>query len=97
MEQSSSFRGGTGKKQVYQEKRKMGACQKAVLKYSRHWRDYDLKTFQLVWKFNESRKQGEHVTNRGTDSLGALQFGSQAVRGTCEFAQFIMDKIGNLQ
>lgn len=65
--------------------------------YSAHWWDYDLKTFQLVREFHESRKQGEHVTDRGTDSLGALQFGSQAVRVTREFAQFIMDKIGNLQ
>lgn len=66
-------------------------------KYSRHWWDYDLKSFQVVREFNESRKQGEHVTDRGTDGLGALQFGSQAVRVTREFAQFIMDKIGDLQ
>lgn len=65
--------------------------------YSRHWWDYDLKTFQLVREFNESKKQGEHVTNRGMDSLGALQFGGQALRVTREFTQFIMDKIGNLQ
>ena len=65
--------------------------------YSTHWWDYDLKTFQLVREFNKSRKQEEHVTSRGTDSLGALQFGSQAVRVTREFVQFILDKIEELQ
>lgn len=37
------------------------------------------------------------MTSRGTDSLGALQFGSQAVRVSREFVQFIMDKIEELQ
>lgn len=66
-------------------------------KYSRNWWNYDLRTFPLVREFNESRKQEEHVTNNGTNSLGALQFGSQVVRVTREFVQFIMDKIENLQ
>jgi len=64
--------------------------------YSAHWWDYDLKTFHLVREFNEGKKQEEHVTSKGTDSLGALQFGSQAVRVTREFIQFIMDKIEDL-
>lgn len=64
--------------------------------YSAHWWDYDLKTFHLVREFNGSKKQEEHVTSKGTDSLGTLQFGSQAVRVTHEFIQFIMDKIEDL-
>lgn len=60
-------------------------------RYSRRWWDYDLRTFQLGREFNKSRKQGDQV------ALGALQYGSQAVWVPREFAQFIMDKIENLQ
>lgn len=66
-------------------------------KYSRYWWEYELKAFSLAGEFNGSKKQEEHVNNKGTVSLGALKFGQQAVRVPREFAQFIMDKIGNLQ
>lgn len=56
------------------------------------WRDYKLKTQDLVAEFKQ-KKPEEHITTRGGDTLGALQYGLDKIQITKEFAQFVIGKI----
>lgn len=64
-------------------------------KYSLHWWDYDIRTADLETEYNETKKEGEHITIVGGDKLkGCLQCG--CVEITREFAQFVMDRISKV-
>jgi len=39
------------------------------------------------------KNQGQHITAAGGDTVGGLQWGSDKLRLTNEFAQFIISKI----
>lgn len=60
--------------------------------FSAAWWNYELKTQKLIDEFLES-KPGSHVTVAGGDTLGGLQFGSDKLQITKEFAQFIISKM----
>ncbi|MBD5097590.1 MAG: NgoFVII family restriction endonuclease [Lachnospiraceae bacterium] len=60
--------------------------------YSLHWWDYDIRTLDLEAEYNRTKKEGEHITMAGKDTIkGCLQRGYGEI--TREFAQFVMDRI----
>lgn len=65
-------------------------------KYSSHWWDYDIRTSELADEYNRTKKEGEHITMVGGDTINALQFGHLYIEITREFAQFVMDSISKI-
>ncbi len=63
------------------------------IEYSSRWWEYDLRTFDLVEEFVSKKTENIHVTAAGGDTLGGLNFGSQLIELSKEFAEFIIDKI----
>ena len=60
--------------------------------YSLHWWDYGIRTLDLEAEYNRTKKEGEHITMRETDTIrGCLRRGYGEI--TREFAQFVMDRI----
>lgn len=60
--------------------------------FSAKWWDYELKTQELIDEFLETNP-GSHVTAAGGDTLGGLQWGSDKLQITKEFAQFVISKM----
>lgn len=63
--------------------------------YSSHWWDFDIRTLDLEAEYNRTKKEGEHITMAGRDTIkGCLQRGYGEI--TREFAQFVMDRISKV-
>lgn len=60
--------------------------------FSAVWWEYELKTQELIDEFLE-KNPDKHITLAGGDSLGALQWGSDKLQITKEFAQFVIGKM----
>jgi len=60
--------------------------------FSQEWWKYEMKTNDLVSEFKDLYPD-KHITYNGGDTLGALNWGSDRVRLTKEFAAFLIDKI----
>lgn len=60
--------------------------------FSAIWWEYELKTQELIDEFLEQNPD-KHITLAGGDSLGALQWGSDKLQITKEFAQFVIGKM----
>ena len=60
--------------------------------FSAIWWEYELKTQELIDEFREQNPD-KHITLAGGDSLGALQWGSDKLQITKEFAQFVIGKM----
>ncbi len=65
-------------------------------KFSREWWKYNLKTRELAEEFIDKNK-GKHITAKGTDTLGALQWGSDKLEISKDFAQFLLERIESVQ
>lgn len=65
-------------------------------KYSSHWWEYNIRTSDLADKYNRIKKDGEHITMVGGDTINALKYGHQYIEITKEFAQFVMDSISKV-
>lgn len=61
-------------------------------KFSANWWDYELKTQELIDEFLE-KNPGKHITVAGGNTLGGLQWGSDKLQITKDFAQFVIDKM----
>lgn len=61
--------------------------------YSSHWWDYDIRTWDLAAEYNKIKKEEEHITAVGGDTIDALKYGHSYIEITREFAQFVMDRI----
>ena len=65
-------------------------------KYSSHWWEYNIRTSDLADKYNRIKKDGEHITMAGGDTINALKYGRPYIEITKEFAQFVMDSISKV-
>ena len=61
-------------------------------RFSSNWWNYKLKTQELIAEFLV-KNPGKHITAAGGDTLGGLQWGSDKLQITKDFAQFIIEKI----
>lgn len=64
--------------------------------FSKAWWNYELKTNDLVEEFLQENP-GKHITKKGGDSIGALNFGSERIELTEEFARFIIERIPEVE
>jgi hypothetical protein len=62
--------------------------------FGKKWWDYDYTLSNLQVEFKE-KNPDTHITYKGGDTLGALNFGSDKIRLTQEFAEFLITKIYN--
>lgn len=60
--------------------------------FSKTWWNYKLKTKELMAEFLKLNP-GKHITKKGGDSIGGLNWGSERIELTEEFARFIIERI----
>lgn len=65
-------------------------------KFSSEWWNYKIKTGDLVEEFLQTQSE-LHITAAGTDTIGALQWGSDKLQISKEFAIFIIDRLERIQ
>ena len=64
--------------------------------FSKKWWNYGLKTKELAEKFL-AENPGEHITKKGGDSIGSLNFGSERIELTEAFARYIIERIPEVE
>ena len=64
--------------------------------FSKAWWKYELRTKDLMTEFLDTHP-GKHITQKGGDSVGSLNFGSERIELTEEFARFIIERIPEVE
>ena len=64
--------------------------------FSKNWWEYELKTKELAEMFL-IENPGEHITKKGGDGIGSLNFGSERIELTEKFARYIIERIPEVE